>query len=101
MTRYEDHERPTKPNNGKPPSDRDHTLGQLMVECLNHRHRIETLEARVAIVETAQKEPKTPSAMPPGNRSLLQLVKQTLVSTSLILAAIISTLKELGLLEPR
>jgi hypothetical protein len=100
MTRFDEHERITKPNNGKPPTDNDHMLGQLMVESLNHRRRIEVLELRLYNAETALKDKAITASIPPGNRSLLHLAKQTLISVTVVLAALISALKQLGFLEP-
>ena len=83
-------------------SDIHHTVGQLMVESLNHRRRIEVLEARLSELETA---PKVTSISPTGSvppterQRILALVRKTVTTTALIIAAVISTLKELGYLH--
>ena len=85
---------PTNPT-GKLPShsDLDHTVGQLMVESLNHRHRIEILES---LAKRTQVPPG--SLPPPGNNRILPLIRKTVATTVVIIAAIISALKELGYL---
>lgn len=100
--RYEDDsERPT--NRGrKPPSDPNYTLGQLMVESLNHRRRIEVVELRLTNLESSKKDSQPPegSSIYPGGRTrLFALVKKTFTYTVICIAAILSTLRELGYLK--
>lgn len=93
-------ERPTSRNN-RPRSDSDHTLGQLMVESLNHRRRIEVIEARLDVLETASKDSTSSvsGSQPPGRRAaLFAFIRKTVITTAVIVAAIISALKELGFL---
>jgi hypothetical protein len=104
----DDNERTTSRGNRKV-TDSDHTLGQLMVESLNHRRRIEVLEtrldvqdARIRILETKTKNSLSPQSgsVPPGRGSqLFILARKTFVTTAVIIAAIISALKELGYLK--
>jgi len=68
-----------------------------MAESLNHRRRIETLEARVYVVETP---PPVSSVSPERRRALFALVRKTVTTTALIIAALLSALKELGFLKP-
>jgi len=87
----DDDERPTARGGKRPPTDIDHTMGQLMVESLNHRKRLEMLEE---LVERAGLAPG--SVPPPGKHSLLVLVRKTITTTVVIIAAVISALRELG-----
>lgn len=85
---------PTNPfGKSTPHSDLDHTVGQLMVESLNHRHRIEILES---LAKRTQVPPG--SLPPPGNNRILPLIRRTITTTVFIIAAVISALKELGYL---
>ncbi len=87
-------ERPTSRGGKRPPSDVDRTVGQLLVESLHHRKRLETLEA---LVENAG---LTPDSLPPigRRRSLPELIRKTVTTTVLIIAAVLSALRELGFL---
>lgn len=89
---------------GKNPHTGDHsdihyTVGQLMVENLNHRRRIEVLEARLSELETSAKvvSISPTGSVPPSQRQrIFALVRKTVTTTALIIAALISALKELG-----
>ncbi len=93
-----DDERPTG-RGGKPSSDADYHVGRLMVESLNFRRRLEVVESRLAHLEDAKKDsapPASGSIIPGGRARLFALIKKTLAYTVVGIAAIISTLKELG-----
>lgn len=98
---FTDDELPTQ-RNPKPSkrTDSDYTVGQLMVESLNHRHRIEVLEERLEILESEKKNtslaPTSSVSTPPGRQRLFALVRKTVTTTVVIIAALISALKELG-----
>jgi hypothetical protein len=95
-----DDERPT--NRGGTRSNIDHTVGQLMVESLNHRRRIEILEERLADLEDTKKNsaPASGGSLTPDSKSrLFHLIRKTVTITALSIAAVITTLKELGLLK--
>jgi|WetSurMetagenome_2_1015567.scaffolds.fasta_scaffold473371_2 hypothetical protein len=101
---YQDDEPPTQ-RNPKPSkrTDADYTVGQLMVESLNHRRRIEVLEERLEILESEKKNtsiaPHGSDSSPPGRQRLFALVRKTVTTTVVIIAALISALKELGFLK--
>jgi hypothetical protein len=83
-------------------SDTDYTVGQLMVESLNHRHRIQVLEERLSELETSAGIPtagQTGSVPPSERQRLFALVRKTVTTTALVIAALISALKELGYLK--
>lgn len=97
---WDEDERPTSRNN-RSPTDMDHTVGQLMAESLNHRRRIEVLEKRLQVMETSPTfsvPPEGGSTPPSGRSRLFALIRKTVVTTAVIIAAIISALKELGFL---
>lgn len=101
---YPDDEIPTRRGAGRPKhSDSDHTLGQLMVESLNHRHRIEVLEERLEVLESAKANtslaPNSTNSSPPGRQRLFALIRKTITITVVSIAAVISALKELGFLK--
>ncbi len=99
----DDDERPTSPG-GKRSSTRtdiDHTVGQLMVESINQRRRIEVLEERVEVLEAAKKNQSLApaSSLPPaGKQRVFALIRKTVTYTVIGIAAAISALKELGFL---
>jgi hypothetical protein len=87
-------ERPTSRGGKCPPSDIDHTVGSLMVESLNHRKRIEMLE------EVVERAGLTPGSLPPsGKHSIFVLIRKTVTTTTLIIAAVLAALRELGFLN--
>jgi len=98
---FSNDEPPTQRNPKSPPrTDSDYTVGQLMVESLNHRRRIEVLEDRLEMLES-QKEntslaPHSSDSSHPGRQRVLTLIRKTVTYTVVGIAAIISTLKELG-----
>jgi hypothetical protein len=98
---FSDDEPPTQrnPKPGKR-TDADYTVGQLMVESLNHRHRIEVLEERLEILETKKENtslaPNSTNSSPPGRQRIFTLIRKTVTYTVVGIAAVISTLKELG-----
>jgi hypothetical protein len=96
-------ERPTSRGNPRPHSNIDHTVGQLMVESLNHRRRIEVLEARLENMEasTSNQSSSPPSASigPSSRQRIFALVRKTVTTTAIIIAALLSALKELGFLK--
>ncbi len=75
-------------------SDLHHTVGQLMAESLNHRHRLETIEA---LVENAG---LVPGSIPPKSKRarLFYVARTAFTTTAVIIAALLSALKELGFL---
>lgn len=75
-------------------ADSDHTLGQLMVESLNHRRRIEVLEALVL-----SEKGKSNSISPNSKRRYLEVARKTFLYAILTIAGLISALKELGFLK--
>jgi hypothetical protein len=82
-------------------SDTDYLVGKLMVEGVNHRQRIEVLEARLRVVEIAAKNNSIApgSSLPPaGKQRLYAIIRKTVTTTAIILAALFSALKELGFL---
>lgn len=95
-------ERPTSRGGkgSKPHTDIDHTVGQLMVESLNHLRRLQLLEERVEILEAAKKNQSlAPSSLPPaGKQRVFALIRKTVTYTVIGIAAAISALKELGFL---
>jgi hypothetical protein len=98
----DDDERPTS-RGGKGSgsrTDTDHTVGQLMVESLNHLRRIQVLEERVEILEAAKKNQSlAPSSLPPaGKQRVFALIRKTVTYTVVAIAAVVSALKELGFL---
>lgn len=97
MDRYTEDESPTKTRSRDPRSDLHHTVGQLMVESINQRKRLETLEA---LVENAG---LVPGSIPPkSNRArLFHVARTTFTTTAIIIAALLSALKELGFLGAR
>lgn len=76
-------------------ADSDHTLGQLMVESLNHRRRLEVLEALVF-----SKKGEGDSLPPTSKHRYFQLARKAFLYTLLTLAGLISAIKELGFLKP-
>lgn len=101
---FQDDEPPTQRNpKSTRRTDADYTVGQLMVESLNHRHRIEVLEERIEILESEKKNtslaPHGSDSSPPGRQRLFSLVRKTVTTTVVIIAALISALKELGFLK--
>ncbi len=96
-------ERPTSRGGkgGKPHSDTDHTVGQLMVESLNHLRRIQLLEERVEVLEAAKKNQSlAPSSLPPaGKQRVFAIIRKTVTYTVIAIAAALSALKELGFLS--
>jgi hypothetical protein len=92
MSRYYEDEIPTRRSSASQHSDLHHSVGQLMAESLNHRHRLETLETALLHKETA-------GSVPPSGKELLVLARKTLTTTLIILAALVSALKELGFLK--
>jgi hypothetical protein len=101
---YTDDEPTTSRGKNPRRSDSDHTVGQLMVESLNHRRRIEVLEERLEVLESEKKNtslaPYSTDAPPSRRQRLFTLVRKTVTTTALIIAAILSALKELGYLNP-
>ena len=90
------------PHSRSEDSDIHYTVGQLMVENLNHRHRIVVLEERLSELETAPKvvSISPTGSVPPSQRQrIFALVRKTVTTTALIIAALISALKELGFLK--
>lgn len=104
----DDNERTTSRHN-RTPTDMDHTVGQLMVESLNHRRRIEVAESRLEVLETRIRilvsktqdslSPPTGSEPPGGRASLFILAKKTVKATLVVIIATIAALKELGYLK--
>lgn len=94
MNGYSNDEIPTRRTNKNPHSDLDHTVGQLMVESINHRHRLEALEAM------AESKGLAPGSIPPLSKRarLFSIARQTFTTTAIIIAALLSALKELGFL---
>lgn len=96
-------ERPTNPGGrrSKSRSDSDFDLGGLMVEAIHLRQRLEILEARVEVLEAAPKNLSLApgSSLPPaGKQRLYALVRKTVTTAIIIIAAAFSALKELGYL---
>jgi len=90
------------PHSSDSNSDIHYTVGQLMVENLNHRRRIEVLEARVSELETSPKVisiSPTGSVPPTQRQRIFALVRKTVTTTAIIIAALISALRELGYLK--
>jgi hypothetical protein len=99
-------ELPTNPGGKSSNSrtDNDYLVGQLMVENIHHRRRIEVLEARLQVLETAPKNDSLApgSSLPPaGKHRLFALVRRTVTITVVGIAAVISALRELGFLNLR
>lgn len=95
------HERITSSGHGRPLTDLDHTVGQLMAENLNHRRRIEVLEKRVEDLEApARNQSLTAkrSVFAFAKHPLFVLVRKATLYTVIAIAAVISALKELGFL---
>lgn len=97
MVRYTEDESPTQTRSRSPHSDLHRTVGQLMAESLNHRKRLETLEA---LVENAG---LVPGSVPPKSKRarLFHVARTTFTTTAIIIAALLSALKELGYLGAR
>jgi hypothetical protein len=86
-------ERPTRPTIRNPDTDLHNLVGQLMVENVNHLKRIEILEAVAERVQVQN------GSIPPPRHSILPHIRRVITTTALIVAAVISALKELGLLH--
>lgn len=85
-------------------TNNDYLVGQLMVENIHHRRRIEVLESRLQVLETAPKNyslaPR--SSLPPaGKQRLFAIVRRTVTVAVIGIAAVISALRELGFLSLR
>jgi hypothetical protein len=83
-------------------TDNDYLVGQLMVENIHHRRRIEVVEARLKVLETAPKNDSIAprSSLPPaGRQRLFAIIRKTVTVTVVGIAAVISALRELGFLS--
>lgn len=101
MTEWDRYERPTS-NRHKPRSDSDHTLGQLMVENINHRRRLDVIETRLEVLESATKKQlstEASSESDTGRTILFSNVRKGIITIAVIVAAVVSAIKELGLLK--
>lgn len=87
---------PTSPG-GRIHPDLHHTLGLAMAEVINLRKRLEILEALALSTKTRTRQSDRPG---PDMASLAILAKKTIQWAILILAGLISALKELGYLNP-
>ncbi len=95
--RFED-EIPTKPGIKHPHSDLDHSVGLLLAEAVNLRKRVEVLEA-VALGKST-KTRRDSDRPGPSVGEMATLAKNTIKWGILIIAGIVSALKELGFLKP-
>jgi hypothetical protein len=95
--RFED-EIPTRPGVKHPHSDLDYSVGLLLSEAVNLKKRIEVLEALAIGKKTqAKRESDRPG---PSVSEMASLAKSTIKWAILIIAGIVSALKELGFLKP-
>ena len=95
MSRYED-EIPTRPDIRNPRTDSDHNVGVLMVEVIRLTRRIETLES-LAFYKEIKRQSDRPG---PTLSEVGTLAKKTIQWAILVIAGIVSALKELGYLKP-
>jgi hypothetical protein len=105
--RYED-EIPTRPGH-RVNTDKDFSLGQLMVESIHHRRRIETVEnrcdhqeSRLARLENAYQDfeiAKASIPVPGKHHRLASLIRKIIVTTVVIITAVLTAIRELGILK--
>lgn len=94
--RFED-DIPTKPGVKHPHSDIDHSVGILLAEAVNFRKRLEVLESLAIGKATKTRESERPG---PSVAEMATLAKKTIQWGILVIAGILSALKELGFLKP-
>ena len=94
MKRYDEDEIPTRPDARNPHSDIHGTVGLLMAESQNHRKRIEVLEA-LALRSKGALDSVPPAAI----ARYLKVTTTAFKWAILVIAGLISALKELGFLE--
>ncbi len=105
--RFED-DIPTRPGH-RVNTDEDFSVGQLMVESINHRRRLETLEnrsdhqeSRMARIEAAYQDfeiAKASIPVPGKHHRLASLIRKIIVTTVVIITAVLTAIRELGILK--
>lgn len=95
MKRYDEDEIPTRPDVRNPHSDIHGTVGLLMAESQNHRKRIEVLE-RLALRTKGALD----SVPPTAQDRYIKVIATTIKWAILVIAGLISALRELGYLAP-
>jgi ribosomal protein L14 len=97
MTRWHEDEIPTRPGIRSAHTDIHNTLGLVMAEVINLRKRIEVLES----LEIRSKiKSERPSGTGTDFASMAIVAKKAIQWGILVIAGIISALKELGYLKP-
>lgn len=92
MSRWSEDEIPTNPG-GRAHPDINNTVGLLMAEVINLRKRLEVLESLELSQKTRPKHSERPG---PDMAAMATVAKKTIQWSILVIAAIISALKELG-----